>query len=356
MKIANQMINSFESNEIDLAIEISNKFLSLKNGETQHHVSAIGHCHIDIAWLWTYAETRRKIARSWSTQINLMDKYPNYKFIQSQCQLYQWAKEDYPELYQQVKEKVKTGQFIPQGGSWTEMDGNMPSGESFIRQFLHGQLFFEEEFNKTSEIFWLPDTFGYSGQLPQIIIGCEMEYFVTQKLSWNSVNKFPHSTFYWQGIDGTKVLTHFPPAETYNSRVTIEEVVKSSENAKEPLGESILLFGHGDGGGGPTFEQIERILKLKDVDGIPKVDIVDPIHFFEKIEKKSLPKWVGELYLELHRGTFTSQANTKKGNRKCEILLRDIEILLILTNSKYPKSELNRLWKLLLLFDSFFNL
>ena len=236
------------------------------------------------------------------------------------------------------------------------MDGNMPSGESFIRQFLYGQLFFEEEFNKTSNIFWLPDTFGYSGQLPQIINQSEINYFITQKLSWNSVNKFPHSTFYWHGIDGSSILTHFPPAETYNSRVTVEEVVKSSENCKEPLGESLLLFGHGDGGGGPTFEQIERILKFQNIDGIPKVEIRTPTQFFERISKENLPKWKGELYLELHRGTFTSQSETKKYNRKCEFILREIEILLILTNSikEYPQNELNRLWKLLLLFETFF--
>ena len=270
--------------------------------------------------------------------------------------LFNRAKEDYPKLYELVKEKIKTDQFIPQGGSWTEMDGNMPSGESFIRQFLYGQLFFEEEFNKTSNIFWLPDTFGYSGQLPQIINQSEINYFITQKLSWNSVNKFPHSTFYWHGIDGSSILTHFPPAETYNSRVTVEEVVKSSENCKEPLGESLLLFGHGDGGGGPTFEQIERILKFKNIDGIPKIEIRTPTQFFERISKENLPKWKGELYLELHRGTFTSQSETKKYNRKCEFILREIEILLILTNSikEYPQNELNRLWKLLLLFEIFF--
>lgn len=350
----NKVINIIESNEkgsIENAIQITKKFLSYKNGDSRSNISVIGHCHIDIAWLWTYAETRRKIARSWSTQILLMEQFKDYKFVQSQAQLYEWCKTDYPNLYQIVKEKIKTGQFIPQGGTFVEMDGNVPSGESFIRQFLYGQQFFKKEFGVICDVFWLPDTFGYSPQLPQIILGSGMKYFVTQKLSWNSMNKFPHSTFYWEGIDGTKVLSHFPPGETYNSRITIDEIIKSETNNQEPTNEALLLFGHGDGGGGPTREQIERINRLKDVDGLPKVSIRTPTEFFERVPTENLPKWTGELYLELHRGTFTSQSETKKSNRKCEFLLRDVEIMYFLAREKisYPQEELTRLWKILLL-------
>jgi alpha-mannosidase len=205
--------------------QMASKFLSLKNGESQHNISAIGHCHIDTAWLWPYAETMRKCARSWSTQLRLCERYPEYKFGCSQAQQYEWVKEQYPKLWQEIKLMAAKGQFVPIGGTWVEMDCNIPSGESLIRQFLYGQRFFAKEFGKPCNEFWLPDTFGYAAQLPQIIRGCGIEYFLTQKLSWCQFNKFPHHTFYWEGLDGTRVFTHFPPTDTYNAQANVKDTL-----------------------------------------------------------------------------------------------------------------------------------
>eukprot|EP01112_Ceratiomyxa_fruticulosa_P015164 TRINITY_DN4432_c0_g1_i2.p1 TRINITY_DN4432_c0_g1~~TRINITY_DN4432_c0_g1_i2.p1 ORF type:complete len:1042 (+),score=228.32 TRINITY_DN4432_c0_g1_i2:83-3208(+) len=361
--VANQMINIInvedESRETWLkAKQLSKEFFSVPNGGAQHSVTAIGHCHIDLGWLWPYAETRRKAGRSWATQILYMEDYPNYKFTQSQAQLFEWCKKDYPQLYKRVIEKVKSGQFVPTGGTWVEMDGNLPSGESFVRQFVYGQKLYKQEFGIQATEFWLPDTFGYSGQLPQVVTHCGIKNFITQKLSWNNINKFPYNTFLWEGIDGSQVLTHFPPANTYNSNVSIKEVVNSSKNNKDKdrSNHSLLVFGHGDGGGGPNVEMLERLERVKDVDGIPKVEQESTAHFFSKVtpDKEKLLTWIGELYFELHRGTYTSQAKTKLGNRVSEILLHDSEFvatLAHLVNKKYnyPQDKLDVAWKYVLL-------
>eukprot|EP00026_Physarum_polycephalum_P001500 Phypoly_transcript_01502.p1 GENE.Phypoly_transcript_01502~~Phypoly_transcript_01502.p1 ORF type:complete len:1033 (+),score=184.98 Phypoly_transcript_01502:1-3099(+) len=357
--VANRIINVCNTEDRSTwaeARKIAKEFFNQKNGASQHNVSAIGHCHIDVAWLWPYAETRRKSGRSFSTQIRYMDEYPEYKFTQSQAQLYEWVKVDYPELYQKMKDKIKTGQFVPTGGTWVEMDGNIPSGESFIRQFLFGQRLFQKEFGITCTEFWLPDTFGYSAQLPQVVKHSGIDYFMTQKLSWNNINKFPHSTFIWEGIDGSQVLTHFPPACTYNSSVGIEDVYNSAKSCKDKdrCNESLLVYGHGDGGGGPTIEMLERLRRLTDVDGLPRVQNRSPYEFFTRCEpsRDELLTWVGELYFELHRGTYTSQARTKKGNRRSEFLLHDAEFLAVLAqkskSTQYPEA-INEMWKLVLL-------
>eukprot|EP01132_Coremiostelium_polycephalum_P011168 gene11168-13684_t len=357
--VANDIINKCDTSNrstFKQCIEMAESFFKQKNGQSQTNVSAIGHCHIDVAWLWPYDETKRKCARSFATQTLYMDYYPEYKFVQSQAQLYSWTKHLYPELYEKIKQKVSTGQFIPTGGTWVEMDGNIPSGESFIRQFLLGQNFFKKEFGKYCTEFWLPDTFGYSGQFPQIIKHMGINNFVTQKLSWNNINKFPHSTFIWEGIDGSQVLTHFPPAATYNSAADVKEIYQSAINNKDidRSNESLLVYGHGDGGGGPVIPMIERILKLKDTDGIPHVAMRTPKEFFDRVEpnKSKLLTWIGELYFELHRGTYTSQAATKKGNRVCELELKAAELIsfycdLFVPGFKYP--DFNSLWELVLL-------
>jgi len=357
--VANDIINKCNVSDPSTyhqCIQLAEKFFDQKNGDAMTTVSSIGHCHIDIAWLWPYAETKRKCARSFATQILYMDQYKEYKFTQSQAQAYKWTKELYPELYQKIKEKVAQGQFIPTGGSWVEMDGNLPSAESFIRQFLMGQTFFKKEFGEYCNVFWLPDTFGYSGQLPQVIRHMGIDYFMTQKLSWNNINKFPHNTFIWEGIDGSSVLTHFPPANTYNSAADVKEVVMSSTNNKDidRSNHSLLVYGHGDGGGGPTIEMIERLTRLSDTDGIPKVEFNTPEQFFKKLEpdRQNLLTWVGELYFELHRGTYTSQALTKKGNRVCEFELHASELLssycdILIKDYKSP--DFNPLWELVLL-------
>ncbi|XP_075064270.1 alpha-mannosidase 2C1 [Mixophyes fleayi] len=359
--VANQMINVCDVNDpgtFAAVRKLSSTFFNQKNGDSQHIVHAVGHCHIDSAWLWTYEETIRKCARSWVTAVQLMEKNPYFTFTCSQAQQLEWVKTRYPGLFSQIKEYAKLGQFIPVGGTWVEMDGNLPSGESMVRQFLLGQLFFQEEFGKICSEFWLPDTFGYSAQLPQLMKGCGIHRFLTQKLSWSLVNAFPHHTFHWAGIDGSKVLTHFPPGDSYGMKGTVEEMLKTVRNNRDKgrVNCSIFLYGYGDGGGGPTEKMLGRFRRMKDTDGLPKVQLSTPDNFFSSLESDTsqLCTWVGELFLELHNGTYTTQAQIKKGNRQCEQLLHDVEILssIALAHDKsfiYPANKLQHLWRLLLL-------
>ncbi|KAJ2489478.1 Glycoside hydrolase, 38 vacuolar alpha mannosidase [Coemansia sp. RSA 2050] len=354
---ANAMVNAFELGDPDSIAEaraIGAQFFAAKGGEANHQVYAIGNCHIDTAWLWPYDETKRKIARSWSTQMDYMDRYPEYKFAASQAQQFEWLRVLYPTLFERLKEKVKCGQFIPIGATWCEFDANLPSGESLVRQFLLGQRYFEKHFGERSKVFWLPDTFGYSSQLPQIVRLAGAKYFFTQKLSWNSINKFPHTTFRWIGLDGSQVLTHMAPSETYVAQVTANELVDSLKKHKDIAysNESLYLYGNGDGGGGPLEAMMERMRRVEDVDGLPRVKNAHPNEFYEHVEKtaKELVAWKGELYFELHRGTYTSQALTKKYNRQCEFLLRDVEMLSVIAQTAdsgfaYPADELTRMWQ-----------
>jgi len=338
------------------ARKIAAHFLSAHNGDGQHNLSAIGHAHIDTAWLWPMAETKRKSARSFATATRMMDEYPEYKFACSQAQQFDWMKENYPALYTRICEKVSAGQFVPVGGTWVEPDCNIPSGESLVRQFLYGQRFFESEFGARCTEFWNPDVFGYSGALPQIMKLAGIRYFLTQKLSWNQFNKPASHTFEWEGIDGSQILTHFPPADTYNSLANVKESLYSVSNFKdhERANESYLLFGFGDGGGGPTTAMLEQLHRMSDVDGLPRTQIRAPKEFFARCETdlKDPLVIVGELYFELHRGTYTSQARNKKFNRQSELLLRDVEILSTLAfishASNYPTTVLQKLWKLVL--------
>eukprot|EP01117_Protostelium_nocturnum_P007833 TRINITY_DN2801_c1_g1_i1.p1 TRINITY_DN2801_c1_g1~~TRINITY_DN2801_c1_g1_i1.p1 ORF type:complete len:1044 (-),score=436.54 TRINITY_DN2801_c1_g1_i1:183-3314(-) len=361
LTIANKAMNLFDYSNRNtwqnVRKEMSN-FFSVKNSESQHRISAVGHCHIDTAWLWPYSETMRKCARSWANQLRIAERHPDYVFGCSQAQQFEWVQRDYPLLYQEIKESVKKGQFVPLGGTWVEMDCNLPNGESFCRQFLYGQRFFKQEFGKQCVEFWLPDTFGYSAQLPQIIKESEIKYFVTQKLSWAQFNKFPHQTFYWEGLDGTRVLTHFPPTDTYNAQANVKDTLFHLENFKEKerSNESLMVFGHGDGGGGPLMSMVENLEKMKNVDGLPIVEMRSPELFFDRLLKdaEDLAVWSGELYFEYHRGTYTSQANNKLWNRRSEFLLRDIELTSVLASLKskdfkYPTQELDRIWKLVLL-------
>uniref|UniRef100_A0A7S4NLE7 alpha-mannosidase n=1 Tax=Paramoeba aestuarina TaxID=180227 RepID=A0A7S4NLE7_9EUKA len=275
----------------------------------------------------------------------------------SQAQQMEWLREDYPQLYSEFQERVKEGRMFVTGGSWTEMDCNIPSGESIIRQFLYGQRFFKKEFGHYCTEFWLPDTFGYSSQLPQLVKSAQMKYFLTQKLSWNLINKFPNSSFIWEGLDGTQILTHFPPADTYNAQALFEEVCKSQNNNKdkERTKESLMVLGHGDGGGGPQRQMLERIKRMGNLDGCPRLEMRSPHEFFERLEKDQhkLVKWRGELYFELHRGTYTTHAFVKKGNRESEKMLHDAEILAtfaVLEDKVSPqKTNLDVFWKKLLL-------
>ncbi|AWP08416.1 putative alpha-mannosidase 2C1 [Scophthalmus maximus] len=357
----NEMVNLCEPSDpgsFSKAHSLAHNFFSQRNGESQHTVHAMGHCHIDTAWLWPFEETIRKCGRSWVTAIRLMEKNPEFVFACSQAQQFQWIKSWYPGLYSQIQDYVKKGQFIPVGGVWVEMDGNLPSGESMVRQFLEGQRFFDQEFGITCREFWLPDTFGYSAQLPQIMQGCGLSTFLTQKLSFNLVNTFPHHSFFWEGLDGSKVLTHFPPGNSYGMNGKVEDLLKTMKNNKDKgrANHSALLFGFGDGGGGPTQLMLDRLQRVRDTDGLPKVQMSSPNRFFSQLQADSalLCTWSGELFLELHNGTYTTQAQIKRGNRQCETLLHDVEVASSLAlcrdgNFKYPVEKLQQLWRLLLL-------
>jgi alpha-mannosidase len=367
---ANEMVNCINLDKRDTwaeARKIAKKFLSMKNGDAQHNLSAIGHAHIDTAWLWPLAETRRKVIRTVTNTLTLMNDYPDYTYSFSQAVQHQWVKAMQPALYEQMKARIKEGRIVPVGGMWVEPDTNVPSGESLIRQLIHGQRFFQQEYGITCREMWIPDVFGYCAQLPQISKLGGVKYFLTQKLSWNQINKPQNHTFYWEGLDGTRLLTHFPPADTYNAMMTVEQMLYNVSNYKdlERSNESYALFGFGDGGGGPTMEMLERIARMRDVDGLPKVAMRSSADFFARLEAdaKDLNTVVGELYFELHRGTYTTQARTKRNNRKSELLLHDIELIAAAAMAMkkkeprakkqdgftYPAEQLDAMWKTVLL-------
>lgn len=357
LRVANDMVNIIDLDDPTTwkkAREIAREFLSEKTGGGAHNLSAIGHAHIDTAWLWPLAESKRKCYRSFASQLLNLEEYPEYKFVVSQAQQWDWMRREQPELHARMMKFARKGRFIPVGGTWIEPDCNIPSGESLVRQFLYGQRYFKREFGAQSDIFWNPDVFGYSGQLPQIMAGAGIRYFLTQKLSWSQFNKMPSHTFYWEGIDGTKLLSHFPPVDTYNAVCTVKEILFNVRNFKdhEKSRESYYLFGIGDGGGGPTRDMIERLRRMEDLDGLPKVTTRTPNEFFQRLEAdaKDLLTWVGELYLEYHRGTFTTQAKNKLLNRRSELALRDIEMLYSMTDiANYPKQDIDHCWEIVLL-------
>ncbi|KAJ2967345.1 hypothetical protein NQ176_g9702 [Zarea fungicola] len=337
----------------------SNKVYKSENPQ----VWAVGHCHIDTAWLWPFAETKRKVARSWSTQVDLMDRYPEHHFAASTAQQYKWLKEDYPAIFKRVQEKAKSGNFIPVGGSWVEFDSYYPSGESLVRQFVHGQRFFQSNFEKRCRVFWIPDTFGYSAQLPQLARSAGMKYFVTQKMSWNSVNVFPHTSFKWVGLDGSQLIAHLPPTDTYTGQMNGAEMIMSTANHKSLREDkrSMYLFGNGDGGGGPHASMLERARRwqgaAETIGGqLHDLKITSPEAFFEELEanSKDFATYHGEIYLESCRGCYTSQARTKLNNRNAEKLLHDLEYLATVvsatnSNFKYPKHAFDDLWQTILL-------
>jgi alpha-mannosidase len=317
-----------------------------RNASHAHELRAIGHAHLDTAWLWPLAESRRKAVRSFSTATRLMETYPEYRFACSQAVQYAWIEESDPDLWGRIRERVGLGQWVPVGGSWVEPDCNVPSGESLVRQFLHGQRFFESRFGRRCREFWSPDAFGYCGQLPQIMRAAGIEFFLTQKLSWNRFNKPDHHTFTWQGDDGSEVLGHFPPADTYNSGATVPELLDSVAKYldHDTVATSLLVFGWGDGGGGPTPQMLETLRRAEDLQGLPRTRQTTSEAFFETLRAEHTV--VGELYFEYHRGVYTTQAAVKAANRRCERLLHDVELL---TLDAPPREELDRLWKLLLL-------
>ena len=360
-------------NSLHEASDYLNKEIDKIDKHSVVNVTCIGHTHIDVAWLWRLKHTREKCARSFSTVLRLMERYPEYIFLQTQPQLYEYVKNDYPELYEAIKQKVKDGNWEVDGGMWLEADCNIPSGESLVRQILAGSRFIKEEFNKDVEYLWLPDVFGYSWALPQILKKSGIDMFMTTKISWNQYNRMPHDTFKWRGIDGSEILTHFittpepwsQPGSwfyTYNGRLTPKTVkgVWDAYTDKGITNDLLVSYGFGDGGGGVNREMLEYRKRLDKMPGLPNVKTGKASEYFrclkEKVEKTDeyVHTWDGELYLEYHRGTYTSQAYTKMMNRKLELLYRETEWLstvACLTNndwSLYANNEITKGWKTIL--------
>ena len=297
----------------------------VEGGTRRHRMIATGHAHIDTAWLWPIRETVRKCTRTFASAVALMDDDPSYRFSCSQAQHYAWIEDRHPELFERISDKVAAGQWIPVGGMWVEADMNLPSGESLARQIVFGQRYFTEKFGRPCTEMWIPDVFGYPAGLPQLFAAGGMTRFVTQKLSWNKQNRFPHHTFLWEGLDGTQVLTHFPPVDTYNAEITPGEIAHARSSFKDHAWSDVSLmpFGHGDGGGGPTREMLERAHRLSSIDPASTLEIGSPADYFAAVEDEALrgapvPVWRGELYFEMHRGTLTGQLRTKSGNRMVE--------------------------------------
>jgi alpha-mannosidase len=331
--------------------------LSCANGSTSPVMFAFGHAHIDVAWLWPLQETERKCARTFGTQLALLNEYPDYLFLQSQPHLYEMVKRRYPALYERIKEAVTGGRFIVEGATWVEPDTNVTGGESLIRQFLHGKRFFQDEFGFDCKLLWLPDVFGYSAALPQIMRGCGVPYFSTQKIFWayHGGDPFPYNTFTWEGIDGSEVRVHLH--NDYNARIDPQSLIfRWRERVqKDGIATRLYPFGYGDGGGGPTRNHLECARREHDLEGVPRVRLASPLEYFRDQEARGWPKarYVGELYFQCHRGTLTSQARTKKGNRDCELALRDAEMWGVaaraLRDARYPTEELDKAWKTILL-------
>jgi alpha-mannosidase len=331
--------------------------LECVNGSTAPTLFAIGHSHLDLAWLWPLTETERKFTRTLGTQLALMDEYPEYRYLQSQPYLYDRMKKNYPQLYERIKAKVQQGQMIPDGGMWVEADTNLSGGESLIRQFIHGKKFFQDEFGVDNELLWLPDVFGYSGSLPQIMKGCGIHYFATSKIFWayGGAEPFPYNTFYWEGIDGSRVLVHL--CNDYNSHTDAAALHQRWKERvqKDGIYSRLLPFGYGDGGGGATRDHLEYLRRAQNLEGLPKTKIAAPVEFFKDLEQNGAPDvtYVGELYFAAHRGTYTSQARTKRGNRRSELNLREAELwqaaATALKKQVYPQKLLEQAWKSVLL-------
>lgn len=357
--ILEQAINAWYRNDFTTIQEIFKNFFALRSGDTALTISAIGHSHLDLAWLWPIRETIRKGARTFATALANLKKYPEYKFGASQPQLFDWMKIHYPDLYKRIKEAVKNRRIELQGAMWVEADTNICGGESLIRQILYGNKFYMDEFGQTIDNIWLPDVFGYSGNLPQIFKKSGMKYFMTQKMSWSAVNKFPYHSFRWKGIDNSEILTHMLPESNYNSPALPKSVDKIERNYNEAdvSSTSLILFGVGDGGGGPGEEHLERLKRIKNLPMLSKVNIEFAQNFFENWskEQEKFPTWKGELYLEKHQGTLTSNSRNKWFNRKLEFALRELEFLsslaAILTDYAYPDSEIEAIWKEVLLYQ-----
>ena len=345
-----------------LAVERAREILAGRLGGIQAdhppvgRLALTGHAHIDLAWLWPVSETRRKARRTFASVLGLMDRYEDFTFNQSSAQLYAWVEEDDPEMFARIRERAVEGRWEPVGGLWTEPDCQIPSGESFVRQLLFGQKYFEEKFGHRSTVAWLPDAFGFSPGIPQILRGAGLTGFFTAKLKWNEANRFPLDLFEWEGIDGSRVTAHMTenPGMDYNGDIAPFDLLGVWRNfrGKRRHPESLFSFGWGDGGGGPSEDMLENYDRLKEFPALPRLRPARVDEIFESLPKEGLPKWVGELYLELHRGTLTSQALVKKLNREAEHRLLEAEAFATIASlhgAEYPREEFQGLWKTLLL-------
>ncbi len=326
------------------------------NGSTAPVFYCFGHGHLDTAWLWPLAHSERKVARTVANQLELLAEYPEHRFLMSQPAQYVWLRDKYPDLYARVKRAVRAGQFIADGAMWVESDTNLPAGESLIRQCLHGRRFFREEFGVDSRLLWLPDVFGYSGALPQILKGCGVDYFSTAKLFWtyHGGDPFPYNQFWWQGIDGTAVLVFLH--EDYGAHTRPEQAIRRWHQRRQRDGLKTFLypFGWGDGGGGPERDHLEFLRRAKDLEGMPRMKLAAPAEFFRDLARAdTLNRYVGELYYPCHRGTYTSQARAKRGNRKAEFALREAEmwgaVAAATRGFRYPLVTMDAAWRNLLL-------
>ena len=379
----NQAINLLDTREPlgkDFYASVPDALHSLEEGvklsgpAQEIQITAAGHAHIDIAWLWTLAQSRQKAHRTFHNVIRLMEQYPEFTFSQSQAQLYEFVRRDYPQLFEIIKDKINHGQWEPLGGMWVEADCNISGGEALIRQLLLGRNYFRQHFGKDAEspVLWLPDVFGFPWSLPQLIKEAGLESFFTIKLGWSQYNRLPFDSFWWQGLDGTRILTHFSTTKgstdtfvsTYNATATPDEVLTTWKNFQQkdsgipgqtpPL---LMVYGYGDGGGGPTREMLENLQVMKHFPGTPQVQMGKVGEFFKNLRDSvgdRLPTWNDELYLEYHRGTYTTQARNKRANRKSEILLHNLEFTaslakLLAPEYEYPYRDLRRLWELVCL-------
>ncbi|WP_042163086.1 alpha-mannosidase [Paenibacillus gorillae] len=339
------------------ARELMRPLLERKTGESAPKTGIIGHSHMDTAWLWTRDETIRKCARTYANVLSLMDQYPEYTFIQSSAFHAELMRRHYPDIFEGMKQRIAEGRWEINGGVWIESDCNLVSGESLIRQFLVGQRYTRKHFNYTADVFWLPDTFGYSAAIPQIMAGTEVRYFLTTKLSWNDTNHFPYDTFYWQGLDGTKVLTHFNTIHCWPDAETLIDRVYASHNAiahKRVNDSRLVSYGFGDGGGGPQYEMIEMARRSADLEGVPKTEHTTASRFMQQLETQAVnpPLHVGELYFEGHRGTLTQIHQIKRNNRKAEFALRNLELVESINGTRggrIDKERLASLYELLLI-------
>jgi alpha-mannosidase len=333
------------------ALHAVRRFQKMKPGAGLLRITTVGHAHLDLAWLWPEREGRRKGVRTMATVLRNVERYPEYRFCASQAQMFAWIKEAEPVLFGKIKAAVKKGKIELVGDSWVEADSNIPSGESLVRQICEGRAFFQREFGTRSKVMFLPDIFGYSAALPQICQGCGIDYFMTQKLSWNKVNRFPHQSFWWEGLDGSRVLVHMLPEETYNGTASPAGLLKAQDNYLDigACDEALILYGIGDGGGGPGEEHLENLRRASRTFGLPQVRQGSVDGFFRVFSKgaERLPSWKGELYMEGHQGTLTTVTAVKEGNRQAEILLREVEWLLAAEKMLGfdPDEDLTSIWR-----------